>query len=128
MTGPLRPGEDAARAEVAVDLVQAGVHWDAIKVATSLGEAVLDHLADKSGAVIDDGRHLYWLIRPEAAEELQLPGAEVLSTATFVAVPAEYRLSRPGIHWRRTPGENGLHTCPLTLRDALTLVQRNQAR
>ncbi|MFE2375235.1 hypothetical protein [Streptomyces sp. NPDC059398] len=86
-----------------VDLVATGTCWDAVRVSTRFGRAVIDRLGDQCGAVIADGygQVLYWLIKPGSADAWTLPShmVGVLGSSAYVAVPPVGRTSGSGLHW-----------------------------
>lgn len=79
-----------------VELVAAGRAWDAVRVPSRIGLAVIERLGDDSGAVIQDasGGILYWLVRPGAADDWELPQlfVEICGDASYVAVPPVGRI------------------------------------
>lgn len=107
-----------------IEAIRAGVHWDAVRVATPLGDTVLDHLGERTGAVIEDtwGRVLYWLLPAGSAATWSVPGSQALGSACWVTVPGP--TADVGLRWRVPGVPNGILTGPRLLRDALETVAR----
>jgi len=91
------------RATVAVP---AGTWWDAVRVTDRIGERALAILGTESGSVIEDSSStLYWLVPcGSTAASWKLRDVHVLTAAegvtTYLCVPPENRLTRPGSYWR----------------------------
>jgi hypothetical protein len=93
------------------ELVEAGVHWDAVKMPGYLGDRVLAALDEHAGAVIRDAyAHLvYFLIRPGAADDWRFPDearVRVLGRGSWVGVPPAECFRSSGLCWAR-PVVNG---------------------
>ncbi|MGA4979869.1 hypothetical protein [Streptomyces cinereoruber] len=96
----------------------AGQAWDAIRVPRSIGLLTLDILGARSGAVIEDGLALYWLVPIGTATGWDITGTTVLSAGARVSVPPARRMAGPGPFWRVCPGDTWL-TDADTLRAAV---------
>ena len=84
--------------------VEAGEHWDAVRVPRTVGLAVLKTLGDAHGAVICDAwtRILYFLTEPGTTTGWNVPDTFACGPATYVMVPA---LAAPeqALHWQSAP-------------------------
>lgn len=109
---------------VAVELVPAGVWWDAVRVPRWIAEHALRTLGESGGAVIEDGygAWLYWLIPVGMGKTDGLAHAQLLGHATWVAVPPAHRTTGPDVTWRFLP--DVLLTDPARLRAALRQAER----
>lgn len=96
-------------------LLPAGVHgWDAVRFPMPWAHRVLDALGDRAGAVINDGRSMYLLVEPGAADNLRFPAAHeitILGATSWVVIPGPDRTAgTPGIgrlRWRKPPTPDG---------------------
>ncbi|WP_369232638.1 hypothetical protein AB5J56_11735 [Streptomyces sp. R21] len=104
-----------------VRLVAAGEWWDAVRVPLTLGNKALEHLGDRTGAVIKDGfgSCLYWLIRPGTAADWNLAQVKVLGPGSHVAVPPLHRVTGPGLYWQVPPSRDREWTSAALLHTAL---------
>ncbi|MEU1805822.1 hypothetical protein [Streptomyces sp. NPDC019937] len=108
-----------------VEMVQVGLHWDAVRAPAEIGERALALLDNRSGAVIADYGQMYWLIpRGHAADwgrlhrdihALGAHGAEV----TYLGVPPTSWTEGPRLHWRIPMGPDRYVTDPHLLRLAM---------
>ncbi len=107
-----------------IEAIRAGVHWDAIRVRTPLGDAVLEHLGDRTGAVIEDtwGHALYWLVPAGTSTDWNVPESQALGVACWVTVPGP--ASDGGLRWRVPKTARGMLTGPRLLRAALEAAVR----
>ena len=103
MTTKALPWTPPDRGDVA--LLPAGLWWDAVRVAPTIGDRALSLLGDATGAVIQDKyATLYWLIEVNTARSWHLRQVHVLASlvdeATYLGVPPATWTQRPGTHWR----------------------------
>lgn len=100
--------------------VEAGQHFDAVRISRHLGLKVIDRLGDQCGAVICDAwsRTLYFLTPAGATEGWNERETNVCGPATYVAVPP---LGAPEnvLHWVREPVGEAPFTDAAALRTAL---------
>ncbi|WP_086824843.1 hypothetical protein [Streptomyces sp. NRRL B-24572] len=96
-----------------------GAEWDAVGIPRSVGLLALDILGARSGAVIEDGTALYWLLPAGSAEGWGTANTRALSAGATLAVPPARRTVGPGPHWRICPGDDRLLTPAAALRAAV---------
>ncbi|MFE1272156.1 hypothetical protein [Streptomyces sp. NPDC058758] len=96
-----------------------GAEWHAVRVPRGVGLLVLDILGARSGAVIEDGTALYWLLPAGSTEGWTAPGTKALTAGTVLSVPVARCTTAPGSHWRICPGEDRLLTSADALRAAM---------
>ncbi|PWI45954.1 hypothetical protein [Streptomyces sp. ICBB 8177] len=101
--------------------IEAGVYWDAVRVAAVFGRGTSAALGGACGAVILDAwsQTMYFLVDPSDKTPLDIPEAQRFGTATYVTVPS-LRSAKAGPHWLRGPDFERLWT-PL---DALQAALR----
>ncbi|MFH8577091.1 hypothetical protein [Streptomyces zaomyceticus] len=99
--------------------VAVGVSWDAVRVPRSIGLIAVDILGQRSGAVIDDGMALYWLLPLRSASQWDIVGTRVLRDGETLSIPPARRTIGPGPHWRICPGEDNHLTPADALRAAV---------
>lgn len=93
-------------ADLTVQVLPAGVTWDAVRVPKRIAVSTLRVLGERTGAVIEDsyGAVWYWLIEPGAAGSCELNHqVKVLGQTCYVAVPAVLRTVGPGVWWVLPP-------------------------
>ncbi|MBB5933196.1 hypothetical protein [Streptomyces zagrosensis] len=107
--------------------------WHALTLPTYLGNRVLAHLGDGSGAVIqeDIGREMTWLIAPHAPAVQHLRADDRFTLAgddgSFLFVPGMTRDHL--VWWRIAPEPDRLLTPAARLADAIaTTLQRTTPR
>ncbi|MET7715496.1 hypothetical protein [Streptomyces sp. NPDC005407] len=100
--------------------VEAGEHWDAVRVERRTGLVAIDRLDGQCGAVICDPwtRILYFLTVPGATADWSVESTRACSTSTYVSVPS---LGAEGhtLHWECRPTRDLHLTDPGLLRLAL---------
>jgi hypothetical protein len=109
------------------ELIPAGILWDAVKVPAWIGDRVLARLGDFCGAVIRDpyAHRLYWLVPTDTAIGWAFPEnacVQILSTATWVAIPSRDQVRSTGPHWVSQVEATQLLTPPDPLHRALDSV------
>ncbi|MDT3395420.1 hypothetical protein RKE29_01935 [Streptomyces sp. B1866] len=100
----------------------AGLAWDAIRIATPVGERALGVLRERTGAVVEDpgGGLLYWFIRHGAADQWgPLGRLRVLGHGAHVVIPRFGITTGPAPHWRVQPRLGRFLTHPDRLHTAL---------
>ncbi len=105
---------------------RAGIHWDAVRIGSALGETILRLLGDRTGAVIEDtwGRTMYWLVPAGTAAAWDVPGSVALGIACWVTVPGP---AAEEIRWRvPTTAQGGVLTGPRLLADALAAARTRE--
>lgn len=112
------PGHDSPwlpPAGAGTELVPAGVWWDAVRVRLGIGERLLARLGPAAGAVLKDpcDHRLYLLTDPGATADWAFTSyaaeVQLLSTATWVAVPPRDRIRARGPYWLVPP--DGIECC-----------------
>jgi hypothetical protein len=111
MPRPATPLQGALPTGTDVEVLEAGVHWDAVCVPAYLGDRVLTALDTHAGAVIRDPyAHLvYFLILPGAAGDWRFPDearVRVLGSGSWVGVPPAECFRSSALCWAR-PVVNG---------------------
>lgn len=100
--------------------VEAGEHWDAVRVERRTGLLAIEHLDGQCGAVICDPwtRILYFLTTAGGTGDWDVDRTRACSSSTYVSVPA---LGAEGhqLHWERRPSRDLHLTDPGLLRAAL---------
>jgi len=103
--------------------VEAGIHFDAIRVPRTLGVSALGDLQEEGGAVICDpwSRIMYFLVEPSSTLDWQVRETLRCGPATYVVVPP-LNAQETVLHWAVPPSPD----CPFfpvgRLHDALTAV------
>jgi hypothetical protein len=84
--------------------VEAGTHFDAVRVGRTLGVAALARLEGESGAVICDpwSRMHYFLAEPSSTSAWNVRGTTACGPATYVVVPP-LNTREPNLHWAVRP-------------------------
>ncbi|MGW2566930.1 hypothetical protein [Streptomyces sp. NPDC001537] len=100
--------------------VEAGTHFDAVRVSRTLGIAALALLGDESGSVICDpwSRIQYFLAEPSSTSGWNLRGTTACGAATYVVVPP-LNSSELNLHWAVRPTPDRPFTPTDQLRKAL---------
>ncbi|MEU6376915.1 hypothetical protein [Streptomyces sp. NPDC046909] len=90
--------------EGAIWHVEAGTHFDAIRVGRTVGLAALSLLGDASGAVICDpwSRIHYFLTEPSSTTGWDVRETTVCGAATYVVVPP-LDAKEMNLHWAVRP-------------------------
>ncbi|MFJ9536433.1 hypothetical protein ACIRPX_04130 [Streptomyces sp. NPDC101225] len=101
--------------------VEAGTHFDAVRVGRIMAVAALALLEGKSGAVICDpwSRIHYFLAEPSSTSGWNVPGTTPCGLSTYVVVPP---LNTPesALHWAVRPSQDRPFTPVYRLREALS--------
>lgn len=87
------------------ELLEAGRHWDSIRVPRRTGLQTLAFLGMRSGAVLEDpqGAALYWFVPTGSARTWDVPHTRALGVTQYVVIPPLHRVHGPGPHWRVPP-------------------------
>lgn len=112
-------------------LIQAGVHWDAVRAPERIGKRVLALLGDSCGAVIHDPFTpcFYWLTPAGSATGWEFPGSTsvyALGRTSWLAVPPREFVGVPGLRWARPVEDGRMLTPPERLYAALDLALTEQ--
>ncbi|SCK23873.1 hypothetical protein H181DRAFT_01799 [Streptomyces sp. WMMB 714] len=92
---------DRSSARQGLRLVAAGRRWDAVRVPTRQGEALVDALGTRCGDVIRDGPGYLFLITPGTGDLITTPDVTVYGRSRHVLIPAGDHTAPPGPHWVR---------------------------
>ncbi|MHA4813881.1 hypothetical protein ACXZ65_05940 [Streptomyces aculeolatus] len=106
--------------------VEAGTHWDAVRVDRGLGLQALSVLGDSAGPVIQDpwGKILYFLVPAGSTRDWNVAHTVPCGAGHYVGVPALEAAERT-LHWMIRPtGQKPLGGDPDTLRAALGSAMR----
>ncbi|NJQ02502.1 hypothetical protein [Streptomyces zingiberis] len=106
------------------EMQRVGIHWDAVRAPSYLGDRALALLGDVCGGVIGDGylHRVIWLVPPgTAARWDRLPAVDVYGPACWLEVPSAGHTRGRSPFWKVEPTPR-LHTDPEQLHTALNRV------
>lgn len=87
--------------QMRLKLDRVGVDWDAVRMRADAAALVAKAVGEDCGSVISDGLHAWFLVRPGAGRELDVPGVTVCLPGSHILVPADRVRRPPGPHWAR---------------------------
>ncbi|MEE4597602.1 hypothetical protein V2J94_37970 [Streptomyces sp. DSM 41524] len=107
-----------------IEMVEVGIHWDAVRAPVTLGERALELLGTATGAVVADYGSMYWLIRRGTPQYWRrLPRVQALDSSgartAHIGVPPVTHTTGPRLHWRMPVGPEQYLTNSTQLRKAL---------
>jgi hypothetical protein len=88
-------------ARMRLTLAQAGERWDAVQVRADTGTQVVKKLGGVCGAVVADGRNMWFFVQPGDGYGLTMPGVTTYLRGDHVLIPADRVTTQPGPHWTR---------------------------
>ncbi len=102
-------------------LTPAGTYWDAVRLPRELGLQTMTYVSGSVGAVLmgPPARGMYFLVPPGTTGSWDVPQTSALSSASYVALPPDYRIRPPGPYWLLSPQRGLLHTRTDELRAAI---------
>ena len=107
-----------------MELVPAGVRWDAVKVGRHLAVRAIELIAMPGAVTVDPAPPepvLYFFVPPGSAAAWDVPETRALGHNAHVVLPPEQKEAPPGLYWLITQ-RNGL-TPAAVLREALVVVR-----
>ncbi|MDN3060096.1 hypothetical protein PH213_37395 [Streptomyces sp. SRF1] len=107
-----------------IEMVEVGIHWDAVRAPVTIGERALELLGKATGAVVADYGLMYWLIKRGTAQYWRrLPRVQALDSCgartAHIGVPPVTHTTGPRLHWRVPVGPDQYLTNATQLRKAL---------